>query len=221
MEIDLQNLLPRIIIAFPFGIGAIVFCTIAVKRLGRFFIMDYQGNSKERFKDNLVANICMGLGVGCLISAFIAFQAGELSSSLIPLALCFGGLIIPIGIVGAYWRSYQMNNLWGGFMPFIREQYGYPQPPQTPQHKIDLSKIKMPRRTMFTAFLIALLAFFGMYALLDTIGWNGSILTGLLFRLFVSGLLAFGIFMTIGSASLSRRIQRMRDGEPLDNDDDF
>jgi hypothetical protein len=59
-----------------------------------------------------------------------------------------------------------------------------------------------------------------MYALLSMIGWNGSILSGLLFRLFVSGLLAFGIFMTIGSAALSRRIQRMRDGELLDDDDD-
>jgi len=60
-----------------------------------------------------------------------------------------------------------------------------------------------------------------MYFLLYTIGWNGSDLTGIIFGLFVSGLLALGIFMTIASASLSRRIQKMRDGEPLDDDDDL
>jgi hypothetical protein len=221
MEIDWQNLLSRIIIAFPFGIGAIVFCTIGVKRTGRFFLMDYQGNSKERFKDNLVGNVFNGLGIGCLLLAFFAFQEGELSWSLLPLSLCFGGLIIPIGVLGGYWRSYQMNKLWGGFMPMAREKYGYAQSQPATQFKLDPSKIKIPRRTIFTAFLIALLVFFGMYALLDTIGWNGSVLTGLLFRLFVSGLLAFGIFMTIASASLSRRIQRMKDGELLDDDEDF
>jgi hypothetical protein len=67
METDLQNLLFRIILALPFGIGAIVFCTIAVKRFGRFFIMDYQGNSKARFKDNLAGNVFLGVGIGCLI----------------------------------------------------------------------------------------------------------------------------------------------------------
>ena len=221
METDLQNLLLRIIIAFPFGVGAVIFCTIGVKRVGRFFFMDYQGNSKERFKDNLVGNVFNGLGVGCLLSAFFAFQEGQWSWGLLPLSLCFGGLIIPIGVLGAYWRSYQANKLWDGFLPIVREKYGYAQPETTKQHRIDPSKVKLPRRTMITAFLIGLLVFFGMYFLLSTIGWNASEWTGLLFRLFVSGLLALGIFMTIASASLSRRIQRMRDGEPIDDDDDF
>lgn len=93
METDLQNLLPRIILALPFRIGAIVFCTLGVKRTGRFFLMDYQGNSKERFKDNLVGNVFNGLGVGCLLAAYFAFQEGQLTGGLLPLSLCFGGLI--------------------------------------------------------------------------------------------------------------------------------
>jgi polyferredoxin len=219
MDTDLQDLLSRIIIAFPFGVGAAVFCALGIKRTGRFFLMDYQGNSKERFRDNLVGNVFIGLGVGCLLSAYFAFQEGALSWSLLPLALCFGGLVIPIGVLGAYWRSYQANKLWGGFMPMVRERYGYAQSEAMKQHKIDPSKVKIPRRTMITAFLLAVLVFFGMYFLLTTIGWNGSVLSGLIFRLFVSGLTALGIFMTIASASLSRRIQKMRDGEPLDDDD--
>src|SRR5687767_9340065 len=144
MEIDLQNLLTSIILALPFGIGAAEFCTIAVKRFGRFFIMDYQGNSKARFKDNLAGNVFMGLGIGCLISAFFVYQEGKLAWNLLPLLLCFGGFIIPIGILGNYWRSYQMHKLWGGFMPFVQAQSGYPQ--KNPQNKIDPSKVKIPRR---------------------------------------------------------------------------
>ena len=221
MQIDLQTLLPRIIIAFPLGIGAVAFFVVGMKRFSRFFMMDYQGNSKERFKDNLVGNVFMGLGVGCLISAIFAFQEGLLSWSLLPLSLCFGTFVIPIGVLGAYWRSYMTNKLWGGFMPIVREKYGYAQPEPAKQHKIDPSKIKIPRRTAITAFLIALLVFFGLYFLLYTIGWNGSVLSGLIFRLVISGMMAFGIFMTIASAALSRRIQKLRNGEPLDDDDDF
>ena len=222
MEMNLQDLVLRSMIAFPFGIAAVILWAVGVKRFEHFFFMDYQGNSKARFKDNVIGNLFIGLGVGCLLPAFFVFQEDKLSwsfLSILPVSLCFAGIIVPIGVLGTYWRSYQVNKLWGGFLPMVRERYGYAQPEAAKQHKIDPSKIKLPRRTILTAFLLALLAFFAMYFLLSIIGWNGSALSGLVFRLFVSGLLAFGTFMTIGSASLSRRIQRMRDGEPLDDDD--
>ena len=219
MQTDLKTLLPRIIIAFPLGIGAVAFFVVGMKRFSHFFMMDYQGNSKERFRDNLVGNIFMGLGIACFISAIFAFQEGLLSWGLLPLSLFLGAIVIPIGVLGAYWRSYMTNKLWGGFMPIVREKYGYVQPEPAKQNKIDPSKIKIPRRTIITAFLIALLVFFGLYFLLTVIGWNGSPLSGIIFRLFVSGLMAFGIFMTITSAALSRRIQKLRNGEPLDDDD--
>jgi hypothetical protein len=99
-----------------------------------------------------------------------------------------------------------------------REAAGYAPPGAINQYKIDSSKLRLPPRTIVTALLIAILAFFGTYSVLLTIQWNGSALSGLIFRLFASGLLALGIFVTITTASLSRRIQRMKDGEPLDDD---
>ncbi len=225
METDFQTLLPRIIVAFPIGIGAIAFFAISMKRIERFFMIDYQGNSKERFKDNLIGNVFIALSMGCLISVFFVFLAGTLSWGLILYSLIFGAFvgafILPIGVLGAYWRSYMSNKLWGGFMPIAREYYGYAQPEPAKINKIDPSKIKIPRRTIISAFLIALLVFFGLYYFLSTIGWNGSPLSGFMFRSFISGLFAFGIFMTIISVALSRRIQKLRNGEPLDDDDDF
>jgi uncharacterized membrane protein YidH (DUF202 family) len=220
METNFQDLLTRTIIVLPFGIGTVVFFFLGIKRFSRFFMMDYQGNTKERFKDNLVGNVFMGLGIGCLMAAIFAFQEGALSWDLLPVSLCFGGFIIPIGILGAYWRSYTSQKLWGGFMPIVREKYGYGQTEAAKQKKIDLSKLKLPRRTIITALLIALIVFFTLHFLLYTWGWNGREMSGIIFRLFVSGLTAFGIFMTIVSAALSRRIQRIRDGESLENDSD-
>jgi len=65
------------------------------------------------------------------------------------------------------------------------------------------------------------LVFWGLYFLLYATGWNGSEFSGFIFRLVVSGMIAFGIFMTIVSVALSRRIQKFRDGEPLSDKDDF
>jgi hypothetical protein len=222
MQLDLQSLLPRIIIALPFVVGAAVFFVKTLKHLERFFFMDYQENSKERFKDNLVGNVFIALGVGFLLLAAFAFQDGKLSWSVIASSFCIGALVIPIGVLGAYWRSYSANKLWGGFLPFVREKYGYAQGEPTKQQKIiNPSEIRLPRRVKITAISIALLIFFGLYFLLGRTGWNASVLSGLIFRLFVSGLAAIGIFITIASAALSRRIQKLRDGEPLDDDDEF
>ncbi len=209
-------------IAFPFGVGAAVLFVKTLKHFERFFFMDYQGNSKERFKDNLVGNVFIALGAGCLLLAAFAFQDGKLSWSVIVSSFCIGALVIPIGVLGAYWRSYSANKLWGGFLPIVREQHGYALSEPTKQQKIiDPSGIRLPRRIKITAISIALLVFFGLYFWLGRTGWNGSVWSGLIFRLFVSGLAAIGIFITIASAALSRRIQKLRDGEPLEDDDDF
>ncbi len=104
-------------------------------------------------------------------------------------------------------------------MPLVREQYGYAQPQSSMERKIDISKVKLSRRTTITAALAALLGAVSLYFVLSISGWNGSPLSGIIFRVFASGLLAFGIFMRIGSAALSRKIQKLRDGEILDEDD--
>src|SRR6266545_3139548 len=117
MEESMQDLTLRIILAFPFAIGAVVFCVMSIQRYRRFFFTDYQGNSKARFKDNLVANTLLGLGVGCFVSALFVYQEGELSWGLLQVALLFGGLALVIGIPGLYWRSYEANRLWGGLLP--------------------------------------------------------------------------------------------------------
>jgi hypothetical protein len=220
METDFQTLLPRIIIALPFGIGTVAFLAIGMKRINRFFMMDYRGKSKERFKDNLIGNVFISLSIGCFLSAFFSFQEGGFKWGLLLLSLCFGAFILPIGVLGVYWRSYITNKLWGGFMPIVREIHGYAQPGSAKLNEIDPAKIKIPRRTTITALLIALLVFFGSYFLLVMIGWNGSPLSGLVFRLFVSTLVAFSMFMTIASAALSRRIQKLRNGESINDDKD-
>jgi hypothetical protein len=215
MDINWQDIILKIIIATPFGISAIVFFIIGFKRIERFFMVDYQGNHKEKFKDNFFGNVYMVLGVTCFGLAIIFSQEGRLYWDFLLIPLCFGLFILPISILGAYWRSYMTNKLWGGFMPIVRKHYGYAQPDPSKQGKFDPLKIKIPRRRVIIAILAALFAFLCSFYLISLVGWNGNALSGTIFRLFLSGLVALSIFMTIISVSLSRRILKLRERETL------
>lgn len=218
----MSDLLQRLVISIPFGIGAIFLFIKGVKLSNRFFFRDYQGNSKERFRENLLSSMYIGLGCACLMVAIFGFLSGaqdiNLVLAIIPVALCSGVFLIPISILGGYWRSYQMNKLWGGFLPTIRSSFGYTQNESQTQKKIDISKIKVPRRITISAAAIALLVFFGTLYLLSKVEWNGPVWAGVLMLFLYSGLSAFVVFMMIVSTSVSRRIQMLQDGEPLDDD---
>ena len=219
MEMNSQELLSKILLSFPFAISAVVLILIGYKRIERFFYMDYQENSKERFKDNFFGNVFMAFGIACLIPAYFAFLEGKFDWGVLPISFCMGALIVPISILGSYWQSYSSNKLWGGFMPIVREKYGYAQP-QSTKLKVDLSKIKIPRRTIISAALVGFIVFLGINVYVSIIGWQGSVLSEVIFRLFISGLAGFGAFITITGAALSRRIQQVRDGEMPDGEDD-
>jgi hypothetical protein len=218
----ISDLFPRIIISIPFGIGTIFLFVKGLKLSNRFFFRDYRGNSKERFRENLLSSLYIGLGIACLMVAFMGFLYGAQNIKavlgIIPFALCMGAFLVPVSILGGYWRSYQMNKLWGGFLPTVRAYYGYAQNESTTQKKIDASKIKVPRRITISAAAIALWVFFGMLYFLSKVEWNGPVWVGILVLLLFSGLSSFSVFLMIVSTSLSRRIQKLRDGEPLDDD---
>lgn len=219
---DITNFLFRMVFAIPFGIGAVFFFIKGIKRFDRFLFQDYFGSSKERFKDNLISNLYICLGAACIIITVMWIQIDVQNIKplllIIPTGLCVGAFVLPISVLGAYWRSYQMNKLWGGFMPTIRANHGYAQPESAKQQKIDPVKIKVPRRVTITAAATALLIFFGMLFLLSKVQWNGPAWVGILFPVLFSGLMAFSVFMIIISTSLSRRIQKLRNGDLLDDD---
>ncbi len=211
MELNLQNILSKIIIAFPFGIGAVVFIIFGIKRFERFFLMNYQENPKEKFKDNLIGNLYIALFAVCFIPLVSLFVEDKFVWGILPVSLWLGILILPIGIVGAYWQSYMRNKLWGGFIPTVRENYGYAQPESTIQRTIDISKIKIPRSTMLIAFSVALLFFLGFNLLLYLLGLDFSGLSGIFYRWVIPGGMAYGIFVLITTAAMSRRIQKLKD----------
>jgi hypothetical protein len=104
--------------------------------------------------------------------------------------------------------------------PYIREKFGYSQPLADEQPRIDPSKIKTPLRITISAFLVSSSAFCGCYYVLDyIIRLEGDELFEILLKIFMSGLRGFGIFMTIVSADHSRRMQKMRTGEKIDDED--
>jgi pilus assembly protein TadC len=83
---------------------------------------------------------------------------------------------------------------------------------------INPTKVKVPRRVTISAAAIALLVFLVMLFLLSKVEWNGSYWAGILALFLFSGLSSFSVFMMIISTFLSRRIQKLQNGEPFDDD---
>ena len=222
MEPNLQELLLKILIAFLFGIGTAVFFILGFKRLQHFYFIEYQGNSKEKFKDNLLANIYLYLGMACLFPAILVLQSGQFKWGSLVLGLCISVFlipIIPVGVLGVYWKSYQTKKLFGGYIYLRQEQSVNAQSVPAKQSKIDLSKVKVTRRMVFKAAPIAFCVFMGVFLLTSWAGWRGSEWIGVIFRLGISGMMGFGTFMTILLVAFSRKIERLRDGKPLDDED--
>ena len=199
------------VVAIPFGLIALVCFGIGLKTLSQFFLKDYQGNQKKRFRDNLVSNLLFSAGGGCLLVVTFSVSTLESLLSVLPCAFGMSIIILPIGILGAYWRSYTTNKLFGGFMPIVRQQHGFASPNSESQ-SIHRSAWKPSRNTILIAAITGLLSFcavfFGLSLLLR---WNGSEFTWFLFRVGLGVLAGFGTFMTVGAIALSLHIQRARE----------
>jgi hypothetical protein len=216
---------PRLIAVILLVIGMLFLFLKGNEYLQRFFLMDYQGNSIAKFKDSLIGSVLISSAIFCILLVLIMILTENFSWDMffgsLPVFLCLAMLIIPISIASSYWRSYSTTKLWGGFLPIVRERQGYAQPELADKIKIDPARIKIPRKTLITAFIIAVFIFAGIFILFGFVEWSINVWLGIIIRIFVSGLTAFGIFMLIVSSSLSRRVQKLRDGETIDDEYDF
>jgi len=222
MEVYLQDMFLRILFFVPFGLISGFLFVQGIKRSNRFQFHNYQGKNKEKFRDNLMSSLYLALALVSLLSAIFGFLTGihDIATfvATLPIALCIGAFIFPMMVLRSYWQSYWMNKMYGGFMPTIRAIHGYDQPDMTNQIKVDLSKVKVSRKVIVSAATIALVFFFGMAFLFPGVQGSDPAWLGILYSVFLSALGSFAIFMMIILISLSRKNQRMKNGEPEDEE---
>lgn len=217
METTASFELINLVVALPFVASGVLLCAKGIKLMNRFFYNDYRGNSREKFKDSLTGNITFSLGLTLLLTS-VATVTGVFGLWILPLSGCFTAFFLPIAVVGGYWQKFLAEKLWGGFIPTVRTMYGYDEQDSPPQRNVDFSKVKVPRRVIVTAAAIALFVFGSIFYLLNQTHWNIPFLVGILIQVVMSALVAFGTFMIIVSSDLSRRVQKLRMGEPLDDE---
>lgn len=109
VEINLQDLLPRVAAAFPFLAGAVLSFVVAFKRLHNFMLTDYKKNSGQKLRDNLSASFFLGVFVGSLMAAPFAYDSAALSGAELVVFVCFSVLTFPISVLVAYWRYHLLN----------------------------------------------------------------------------------------------------------------
>ena len=219
---NLLDFLPKLLIAILLGIGGVFSFVKGIIGYSRYFYNDYEGHPKERFKENLRSNFYVCCGMGCFLGLMVGFQIRDAGIKeivrLLPFTFCISAFVFPIAVLGSYWQSYVTNKMWGGFMPTLREKYGYAQPITNKEPKIDPSKVKVSRKTTIIALTVGLVVFFGMMFISSKVEWNGPVWLGIAILILIPGIAAFGVFMTIISTALSRKIQKLRDDDPFDDD---
>jgi hypothetical protein len=94
----------------PIGIIALFFVFIGWRRGIRFNFHDYQGDKKERLRDNFFSSFTIITSLGCLIPIIFPF---DLWGFAIPLYLLMVFVITPVSMLGAYWSSFLGNVMTG------------------------------------------------------------------------------------------------------------
>ena len=98
-------------IVIPIGIIALFFVFVGWRRGIRFNFHDYQGDKKERLRDNFFASFTMIAAIGCIIPIMFPF---DLWGFAIPFYLLIVLVITPISMLGQYWSSFLGNVMTGG-----------------------------------------------------------------------------------------------------------
>jgi hypothetical protein len=212
MGTNYLDLILKSIIAFPFGMGFILLMSDSFKRFERFNIMGNQGHSLQRFKENLFANLYTFGAAGCLVVIIFIFLDIQ-SLVFLPFLLCVFIPLLPFTVFMTYWKSYQSNELLGGFLPMASVTHGNVQFQAATQAKVEQSKVKLPRRIKITAVLVALLLVLSTFYELNSIPLKMSPIWSLLIKTGVSGLVGLGACWEIVIVATSHRIQQIRDGE--------
>jgi hypothetical protein len=101
----------RFTIAIPIGIIALCFLFIGWRRGIRFNLHDYQGDKRERLRDNFFSSFTIITSLGCIVPIIFPF---DLWGFGIPFYLLMIILVTPLSMLGAYWSSFLGNLMTGG-----------------------------------------------------------------------------------------------------------
>ena len=105
----------NLVLALPLvGIGAF-FLYIGWRRGIRFMYHDYQGNTKERLRDNILSSFTVSTSFCCFI---LIWAPKNLQGFTVPVILFLILAVTPISILGAYWSSFLTKIMSGNSDPF-------------------------------------------------------------------------------------------------------
>lgn len=217
MEIISSLKLINLVVAFPFVVVALLLLSNGMKLTNRFFFKDYRGDPRDDLKDNILSGFYLSLSAALLIIGGLT-AIGEFNLWALCLGPFFVTFVLPLSVIGSYWRRYLARRMIGGSLVISASRYGFYEESEPPSRQaIDPSTVKVPRRVKVTSGAISLYIFGCTFYLLNQsithIEWFG-----ILISLVISGLIAFGTFSIIIASDRSHRLQKLREGEPVDDD---
>ena len=99
------------VVAFPFVVMAVFFVLTGWQRGLRFNFYDYQGNSRERMRDNFFSSLNIITGVSCV---FPIIASIKLWGFAVPMILLSIVVVTPFAMLGASFSAFLGEIMTGG-----------------------------------------------------------------------------------------------------------
>ncbi len=190
--------LTRLLIAIPLAVAGLLLAWKGTNHSQRFYTLDYRGDIRARFSDNLIGNCYYSLAAGFLmVICFVIFGeevTWKTTLSILPYGFGLPILVLPLAIGGSYLGPIRTNPHGVGGMPKLLDIAAVIRGVVSTEDSTVSQPIRISPRAKRRGVLLALLAFAGIFGLTHSLDLSFGVRPGLLFQLALAAIYAAGTY---------------------------
>jgi hypothetical protein len=210
--------LTRLLVAIPLALAGLLLAWKGTNHSQRFYRLDYRGDFRARFSDNLIGYCYYSLAAGFLIAICFVIYGEEVTwkttLSILPYSFGLPILVLPLAIVGSYLGPIRTNPHGVGGMPKLLDIASVIRGVTWPDNSAVSQPIRISPSEQCRGMLQALLVFAGIFGLTYVLDLSFGVRPGLLFQLALAVIYAAGVYGLTILISRAEVLRRMENDEP-------
>ncbi len=216
--------LTRLLIAIPLVMAGLLLAWKGTNHSQRFYRLDYRGDIRARFSDNLIGHCYYSLAAGFLIAICFVIFAAEVTwmttLSILPYGFGLPILVLPLAIGGSYLGPIRTNPHGMGGIPKLLDIADVIRGVVSTEDSTVSQPIRISPEVKPQGVLLALLAFAGIFGLTHGLDLSFGVRPGLLFQLALAAIYTAGMYWLTILISRAEELRRMENNEPANDEID-
>ena len=212
--------LTRLLVAIPLAMAGLLLAWKGTNHNQRFYTLDYRGDIRARFSDNLIGNCYYSLAAGFLmVICFVIFGeevTWKTTLSILPYSFGLPILVLPLAIAGSYLGPIRTNPHGAGGMPNLLDIASVIRGVTWPDNSAVSQPIRISPSARHRGMLLALLVFAGIFSLTNMLDLSFGVRPGRLFQLALAAIYAAGTYFLVILIRRAEQLRRMENEESSD-----